>query len=49
MTMLLYEEGFRDFHIGKAAAIGVVITFIIAALSLIQFRFFRQQGQEPEK
>jgi ABC-type sugar transport system permease subunit len=49
LTMLLYEEGFRDFHIGKAAAIGVVITIIIAALSLIQFRFFRQQGQEVQE
>jgi len=46
LTMMLYTEGFRDFHIGKAAAIGVVITIIIAALSLIQFRFFRQEGQE---
>jgi len=43
LTMLLYEEGFRNFAIGKAAAIGVVITIIIAALSLVQFRVFRQR------
>lgn len=43
LTMLLYEEGFRNFSIGRAAAIGVVITLIIAALSLIQFRVFRQR------
>jgi multiple sugar transport system permease protein/sn-glycerol 3-phosphate transport system permease protein len=43
MTMLLYEEGFRNFAIGKAAAIGVIITIIIAALSLVQFRVFRQR------
>lgn len=43
LTMLLYEEGFRSFAIGRAAAIGVVITVIIAALSLIQFRVFRQR------
>lgn len=43
LTMLLYEQGFRDFAIGKAAAIGVVITVIIAALSLVQFRVFRQR------
>jgi len=43
LTMLLYEEGFRNFAIGRAAAIGVVITIIIAALSLVQFRIFRQR------
>lgn len=43
LTMLLYEEGFRNFAIGRAAAIGVIITLIIAALSLIQFRVFRQR------
>ncbi|KKB07075.1 hypothetical protein VE25_19720 [Devosia geojensis] len=43
LTMLLYEEGFRNFAIGRAAAIGVIITIIIAALSLVQFRFFRQR------
>lgn len=43
MTMLLYEEGFQRFALGRAAAIGVVITIIIATLSFIQFRFFRRQ------
>lgn len=43
MTMLLYEEGFQRFALGRAAAIGVVITVIIAALSFVQFRFFRRQ------
>jgi ABC-type sugar transport system permease subunit len=43
LTMLLYESGFRDFALGRAAAIGVVITLIIAALSFVQFRAFRQQ------
>ncbi|QQA42706.1 carbohydrate ABC transporter permease [Pelagovum pacificum] len=43
LTMLLYEEGFRDFALGRAAAIGVIITIIIAALSFIQFRVFRQR------
>lgn len=43
MTMLLYEEGFERFALGRAAAIGVVITIIIATLSFIQFRFFRRQ------
>lgn len=43
LTMLLYEEGFQRFALGRAAAIGVVITIIIATLSFIQFRFFRRQ------
>lgn len=43
MTMLLYEEGFQRFALGRAAAIGVVITIIIASLSFIQFRFFRRR------
>lgn len=43
LTMLLYENGFRDFALGRAAAIGVVITLIIAALSFVQFRAFRQR------
>lgn len=44
MTMLLYEEGFQRFALGRAAAIGVVITVIIATLSFIQFRFFRREA-----
>jgi ABC-type sugar transport system permease subunit len=43
LTMLLYEEGFQRFALGRAAAIGVVITVIIATLSFIQFRFFRRE------
>ncbi|WP_439602588.1 carbohydrate ABC transporter permease [Devosia sp.] len=44
LTMLLYEEGFERFALGRAAAIGVVITLIIATLSFIQFRFFRREA-----
>ncbi|WP_157934012.1 carbohydrate ABC transporter permease [Microvirga ossetica] len=43
LTLLLYEEGFKKFALGRAAAIGTVITLIIAALSFIQFRVFREQ------
>ncbi len=43
LTMLLYEEGFERFALGRAAAIGVVITIVIATLSFIQFRFFRRE------
>ncbi len=44
LTMLLYEEGFQRFALGRAAAIGVVITVIIATLSFVQFRFFRREA-----
>lgn len=40
---LLYEEGFQSFAFGKAAAIGVVMTVMIASLSFLQFRLFRQR------
>lgn len=38
LTFLLYEAGFTNFEFGKAAAIGVIMTLLIAVLSLIQFR-----------
>lgn len=38
LTFLLYESGFTNFEFGKAAAIGVIMTFLIAVLSLIQFK-----------
>ena len=44
LTLLLYEEGFQKFALGRAAAIGVVITALIAALSFVQFRLFRERG-----
>lgn len=37
----LYVRGFRDFQFGEAAAIGVVLTALIALISLIQFRLLR--------
>jgi ABC-type sugar transport system permease subunit len=43
LGFLLYEEGFQNFAFGRAAAIGVVLTVLIAGLSLVQFRLFRQR------
>jgi ABC-type sugar transport system permease subunit len=40
---LLYEEGFQNFAFGRATAIGVVMTVLIAGLSFLQFRAFRQR------
>lgn len=40
LTYLLYQEGFTNFRFGSAAAIGVVMTLMIAAISYVQFRIF---------
>jgi len=42
LALLLYEEGFEKFALGRAAAIGIVMTVIIAVLSFLQFRVFRE-------
>ncbi len=41
LAYYLYEQGFNNFEFGVAAAVGVVMTGLIAILTLIQFRFFR--------
>lgn len=40
LTFLLYEAGFTNFEFGRAAAIGVIMTLLIAALAVVQFRVF---------
>ena len=42
--MYLYQNGFRYFDFGYASAIGYVLTIIIAVISLIQFRLFREKN-----
>lgn len=42
LALLLYEEGFEKFALGRAAAIGVIMTVVIAGLSFLQFRIFRE-------
>ena len=44
LTYLLYQEGFTNFRFGTAAAIGVVMTLLIALLSFVQFRVFGERG-----
>ena len=43
LAYYLYEQGFGRFRFGVAAAVGVVMTVFIAALTIVQFRFFRPQ------
>ncbi len=43
LAYYLYEKGFNDFEFGLAAAVGVIMTGLIAVLTVIQFRFFRNR------
>ena len=43
VTIYLYEQGFKSFNLGYAAAIGMVLFAIIVALTLVQFRATRSR------
>lgn len=43
VTIYLYQQGFKSFNLGYAAAIGIVLFLIIFALTLIQFRATRDR------
>jgi multiple sugar transport system permease protein len=43
VTIYLYEQGFKSFNLGYAAAIGMVLFVIIFVLTLIQFRATRSR------
>lgn len=43
LAYLLYQEGFTNFRFGTAAAIGVIMTLLIAVLSAVQFRMFGER------
>lgn len=47
--MYLYQNGFRYFDFGYASAIGYALTLIIAVISLIQFRLFREKSPKEKK
>ncbi|UNK71658.1 sugar ABC transporter permease [Microbacterium sp. H1-D42] len=42
--MYLYQNGFQYFDFGYASAIGYALTIIIAVISLIQLRFFKEKS-----
>ncbi|QPC82028.1 sugar ABC transporter permease [Phototrophicus methaneseepsis] len=44
LAYYLYEQGFNNFKFGTAAAVGVVMTGIIALLTFIQFRFLGERN-----
>jgi multiple sugar transport system permease protein len=43
VTIYLYEQGFKSFNLGYAAAIGLVLFAIIFVLTLVQFRATRDR------
>ena len=43
VTIYLYEQGFKSFNLGYAAAIGMVLFVIIFVLTLVQFRATRSR------
>src|SRR6266536_4574479 len=43
VTIFLYQQGFKSFNLGYAAAIGIVLFVIIFLLTLIQFRATRDR------
>ncbi len=40
IALLIYKQAFTSFDFGVAAAMGVLLSVVILAISLIQFRFF---------
>ncbi|MBO0744189.1 MAG: sugar ABC transporter permease [Candidatus Dormibacteraeota bacterium] len=45
LLQLVYDEGFTSFHLGYAAAISYLYFLILLAVSIVQFRIFRQGGE----
>jgi len=43
VTIYLYQQDFKSFNLGYAAAIGIVLFVIIFVLTLIQFRATRDR------
>jgi multiple sugar transport system permease protein len=43
VTIFLYQQGFKSFNLGYAAAIGLVLFLIIFVLTLVQFRATRSR------
>lgn len=46
ITGYLYQEGFQNFDLGFAAAIGLVLLLIILLINTVQLRFFGVFGKE---
>ncbi|HUN34714.1 MAG TPA: sugar ABC transporter permease [Trebonia sp.] len=44
LVMLIYRQGFQNFSMGYASAIGYVLVLIILLFSLLQMRFFNRRA-----
>jgi ABC-type sugar transport system permease subunit len=43
LVQYAYDQGFNQRHQGYAAAIGVILYFIVLALTVVQWRFSRRR------
>ncbi len=46
-SLYIYQQGFQKFNFGYSSALGLVVSVMIAALSVIVFRFNRKGGVNP--
>lgn len=46
IVMLIYREAFRQFDLGKAAAISIVVLLVLLVINIAQFRFLRRDVEE---
>ncbi|CAH0118184.1 MULTISPECIES: carbohydrate ABC transporter permease [unclassified Paenibacillus] len=46
-SLYIYQQGFQKFNFGYSSALGLVVSVIIGALSIIIFRFNRKGGVNP--
>ena len=42
VVQLIYREAFQRLHLGRAAAISVIVLVVLLALNIVQFRFLRR-------
>jgi len=46
-SLYIYKQGFQQFNFGYSSALGLIVSVIIAALSIVIFRFNRKGGVNP--
>ncbi|MFD3259502.1 carbohydrate ABC transporter permease [Paenibacillus lentus] len=46
-SLYIYQQGFQQFDFGYSSALGLIVSVMIAALSIIIFRFNRKGGVNP--
>ena len=44
--MMIYREAFRNFDLGTAAALSVMILVVLLVINVAQFRFLRRGAEE---